>query len=604
MIRYSTFKIHNRLASVLDLYPNSLLPNLYAITFFFSTCLASQVFASSCKDHEYGTGEENCYPAWYGKSASGAFYTIVVPNNWDPKTGLVIWNHGFEGFLKNFESKDLLSILDPTWEGFYTGKVKERPSLGPFADFILARGFAMAASSYSQTGWALFDSHTSNGELYNQFLSIISELNKTKPEKFYIIGGSMGGLVSLRDLESQSVPNPDGALLLCGANGGSVNWLDAFDLRVIYESVCSSVPGAQLPQPWYRRPDLLFGEIDYLDSLNKCVGLATRLLIDENNPLEVFAWEKLNQKKAERLEFILNKTKTVNSYFLALNLWYSVFQLPRLINEPTKLNGINPISNVGVDYGDPTINRAATRVASLPSSKKLLSSNFTPTGNIKNTKIISIHTSHDGLVKVENQESLRNLIPASQLTVAVVDDSKKPSHCGFSTNEGLAAWKELTDWVAGSKQPSASDLQSTCLSAASTVDVCNYSPEFSIETSIPTFSRKNLIGVTGVNVFDNSSGILNFESLQSFGSDQNFRGSLKLMSREEFKFAISEIQATDIANRWQHSGKYDPDLNILYIPKVSIKNLSPPNFNEYDLFFSVNREDDNEVIKLLEIDPQ
>ena len=76
------------------------------------------------------------------------------------------------------------------------------------------------------------------------------------------------------------------------------------------------------------------------------------------------------------------------------------------------------------------------------------------------------------------------------------------------------------------------------------------------------------------------------------------------MSLKEFKFAISEIQATDFANRWQHSGKYDPDLNILYIPKVSIKNLSPPDFNEYHLFFSVNREDDNEVIKLLEIDPQ
>ena len=177
----------------------------------------------------------------------------------------------------------------------------------------------------------------------------------------------------------------------------------------------------------------MFGEIDYLDSLNKCVGLATRLLIDENNPLEVFTWEKLNQKKAERLEFILNKTKTVNSYFLALNLWYSVFQLPRLINEPTKLNGINPISNIGVDYGDPTINQAATRVASLPSSKKLLSSNFTPTGNVKNTKIISIHTSHDGLVKVENQESLRNLIPTSKITVAVVDATRNRSHCGFAT---------------------------------------------------------------------------------------------------------------------------------------------------------------------------
>ena len=588
----------------MNLYPNSLLPHLYAITFLFSVCLGSHGFATSCNNNEYKTGEENCYPAWYGKSAGGAFYTIVVPSDWDPKTGLVIWNHGFEGFLRNFESTDLLSILDPTWQGFYTGEVKERPSLGPFADFILAKGFAMAASSYNQTGWAVFDSHTSNGELYDQFLLIVSELNKSVPEKFYIIGGSIGGLVSLRDLESQSVPNPDGALLLCGASGGPVNWLDAFDLRVVYESVCSGVSGAQLPKPWYRRPDLLFGEIDYLDSLNKCVGLATRLLIDENNPLEFSAWKKLNQKKAERLEFILNKTKTVNSYFLALNLWYSVFQLPRLINESTKFNGINPISNVGVDYGDPTINQTVTRVISLPSAKKLLASNFTPTGNIKNTKIISIHTSHDGLVKVENQEFLRNLIPAKQLTVAVVDDSEKPSHCGFSTNEGLAAWKELTDWVEGSKQPSASDLLSTCLSTASTKDVCNYSPEFSIETSMPTFSRKNLIGVTGVNVFDNFSGILNFESLKSFRSDQNFRGSLKLVSPEEFKFAISEIRATDITNRWQHSGKYDPVLNILYIPRVSVKNLYPPNVNEYDLFFSVNRENGIEVVELLEIDPK
>ena len=130
----------------------------------------------------------------------------------------------------------------------------------------------------------------------------------------------------------------------------------------------------------------MFGEIDYLDSLNKCVGMTSRLLIDETNPLEVFAWEQLNPNRAERLEFILNKSKTINSYFLALNLWYSVFQLPRLINEPNKLNGINPISNVGVDYGDPFINQSATRVIGLPSSGENLQSNFTPTGKVKNTK--------------------------------------------------------------------------------------------------------------------------------------------------------------------------------------------------------------------------
>ena len=104
-------------------------------------------------------------------------------------------------------------------------------------------------------------------------------------------------------------------------------------------------------------------------------------------------------------------------------------------------------------------------------------------------------------------------------------------------------------------------------------------------------------------MFDGQSGLLNFESLQSVGSDQNFKGSLKPLTANSLTFKINEIQTTDVSNRWQHSGKYDPDFNILYIPRVSIKNLSPPNNNEYDLFFSVKFQNNNEVIKLLEIDP-
>ena len=74
----------------------------------------------------------------------------------------------------------------------------------------------MAASSYSQTGWAVFDSHISNGEMYDEFLSTALSLDQTAPEKFYIIGGSLGGIVTIRDLESELVPDPDGALILCG----------------------------------------------------------------------------------------------------------------------------------------------------------------------------------------------------------------------------------------------------------------------------------------------------------------------------------------------------------------------------------------------------
>ena len=104
-------------------------------------------------------------------------------------------------------------------------------------------------------------------------------------------------------------------------------------------------------------------------------------------------------------------------------------------------------------------------------------------------------------------------------------------------------------------------------------------------------------------MFDAQAGLLNFESLQSVGSDQNFKGSLKPLVDNGLTFKINEIQTTDVSNRWHHSGKYDPDFNILYIPKVSITNLLPPNINEYDLFFGVNFQNNTEIIKLLEIDP-
>ena len=58
---------------------------------------------------------------------------------------------------------------------------------------------------------------------------------------------------------------------------------------------------------WYRRPDLLFGEIDYLDSLNKCVGLATRLLINENNPLKFLPGKNSIRKRLKGLSLYLTR---------------------------------------------------------------------------------------------------------------------------------------------------------------------------------------------------------------------------------------------------------------------------------------------------------
>jgi hypothetical protein len=558
--------------------------------------------ASACDSDQYETENGDCHPVWHGETTSGAYYTIVIPENWTASVGLAFWNHGFQSFLTGFETDELLSILNPFWDGYYTGDVQDEPGLGPYAETILSQGFAMAASSYSQTGWAVFDSHISNGEMYKEFLSIAESLGQPAPEQFYIVGGSLGGIVTMRDLESEIVPDPDGALILCGAVAGAVNWIEAFDLRTIYESVCDAVPSAQLPKPWYERPELLFGELEYLDSLDKCIGISTRLLIDENDPLEVFAWELNNPDEADRLEEILETSDTENPYFLALNLWYAVFQIPRLINDETQLGGEIPFSNIGIDYNDGSVNQAAVRTIALPSARDALLANYTPIGNVGATKIVSIHTSHDGLVRVQNQQALQSLVPANQLTVGIVDDSENPSHCGFTIDEGLAAWNELTDWVNGALQPTVLDLELACLATANDEDDCNYDPDLVVESALPTFKREKSIGVTGVNSYDAATGQLNFQSLQLLGEDETYAGSLNPPVGNSTIFTINEFQATGSTPIWQHSSAFDSNSSLLYLPRVNVENVSPPEATEFDVYLRLKQEGDVTGLEFVEFE--
>ena len=553
-------------------------------------------------EEQYGTENGTCYPAWYGQTTSGAYYAIAKPEGWTEKDGLVIWNHGFQSFLTGFETADLLSILNPSWDGYYSGEVQAKPGLGPYAETILAEGYAMAASSYSQTGWAVFDSHISNSELYNRFLTIVTEEELSAPDQFYIIGGSLGGIVTIRDIEADLIPNPDGALILCGAVAGSINWYEAFDLRMIYEAVCDSVPGAGLPQPWYERPELLFGEVEFIDSLNKCTNISSRLLIDENDPLEVYTWELINPDAASRLNKILDKAKIENIYFLGLNLWYAVFQIPRLINDVAQLNGLIPFENVGIDYNDDSINQSSLRTIALPSAEDTLLANYTPNGNIGSTKIVSIHTSHDGLVRVQNLSALINTLPENQLTVGIVDDSNSPSHCGFSTDEGLAAWVELTDWVNGSIQPTPLDLDTTCRTSAANLDNCNYDPSLAVTSTLPTFSRENEIGTTGFNSFDNATAELSFQSLQILGDDMVYSGVLQPPAEGSSLFTLKSLEETGATPIWLHGTAFDSIQSLLYIPRVNIVNISPADPKEYDVYMRLKTEGEISGLEFIELE--
>ena len=84
-------------------------------------------------------------------------------------------------------------------------------------------------------------------------------------------------------------------------------------------------------------------------------------------------------------------------------------------------------------------------------------------GHVGSAKILSMHTSQDQLVIPGNEDFIRAVVPANQLTSAIVDEDA-PTHCGFNDAEGLAGWEALRAWKDGAPQPSVANLQTACQS--------------------------------------------------------------------------------------------------------------------------------------------
>jgi hypothetical protein len=65
-------------------------------------------------------------------------------------------------------------------------------------------------------------------------------------------------------------------------------------------------------------------------------------------------------------------------------------------------------------------------------------------------------------VIVENEESYADVVPAANLTTAIVNETGN-THCGFNALELVAGWESLRGWIAGDPQPTAASIQGLCL---------------------------------------------------------------------------------------------------------------------------------------------
>ena len=378
-----------------------------------------------------------------GQTAGGAHYRLVVPDGWVPADGLVIWNHGI----------DLRPI----------GPVDGDRDLGPLAAWLLAEGYAVAASSYSLTGWAVFETHLDNQQMFQAFAATFGT-----PEQVFVYGHSLGGVVTARDVEAGLIPNLVGGLPMCGAVAGSRIWDAGIDTRLLYDFLCDDVPGASIPGgagglPF--PPDPGFDGDALQTAIDACFGVVSP---DAPSP-----------EQTARLERFLEVSKIPEAFVVDV-MTIMTFHLSDLVNDPRKLAGFQAFDNATVDYGDAAVNAGIERVvADQPARRKFLGS-YTPSGNVDGVKVVAIHTDKDGLVLVENLSEYASVVPPGQLTTGVVVEDE-PSHCGFYEAEMIASWEALRDWVAGSPQPTAQTLQDICETLVAddlAAGPCRYAPNF------------------------------------------------------------------------------------------------------------------------------
>lgn len=388
-----------------------------------------------------------------GDTPAGARYRIMVPDGWREGDPLVMYQHGLD--------------FAPT---------RETPGLGPLRDLMLEQGYAIAASSFRQRGWALFHAIEDNRDLLEVF-----EREVGQPGEMLPFGGSMGGLIALRLAEADGFPPVRGVYALCPAAAGARLWDAAIDLRLAFDTVCEDagardLPLGSAPLDWALDLDdipLDLGDLGdqarvlaALVALNRCTGV---------NLPPALRNDAMRERLAELLEF----ARIGDEDFLVTQVAYAVFVLSELVRSPDALDGANPFTTAGVDYGDlPDIDAGIRRIVADPLAAARLREASDFTGDIGDAKVLTLHTSRDELVVAANQEFIRRAVPEQQLVSAIVAEDA-PSHCGFSEAEGLAGWEALRRWIDGAPKPTPDYLQAWCgeLAAFGIEGPCRFDPD-------------------------------------------------------------------------------------------------------------------------------
>jgi pimeloyl-ACP methyl ester carboxylesterase len=342
-----------------------------------------------------------------GRTGPGSVYRLIRPTNWNGT--LLLYAHGYV-------SPDL--------------PVGISPDAQLVASVVVPRGFAIAISSFSETGWVVKDATQRTHQLLGLFTSKFGQ-----PSRVYVAGGSMGGLIAIRLAETW--PNEFAGLLpACAMAGGLTSQYDyALNVRVLFDVF---YPGVL---PW-SPIDVPSG----LDSVQDVIAPAVAAMTA--NPAGALAIASIAQTPvpfangAELFESITTALVTAASYPQILELTHGQ---PYFDNASTEYTGALPAATLAF------INASVRRFSGSPAGRNLLAHDYTPTGDLR-MPALTLSTFRDPLIPGFHRVLYGQRVAAAgngDLLVQrnVAGTAGGYGHCTFTPQELTQAFLDLALWA-------------------------------------------------------------------------------------------------------------------------------------------------------------
>ena len=338
-----------------------------------------------------------------GVIGPGALWSIDVPANWN--NDLVVWLHGYT----NPAAPIAL------------------PAFGPMRDAMLAQGYAVVASSYTENGFAAKEGLIQSHQLRGVFASNIGQ-----PRRTYLVGVSLGGLIGA--LLTEKHPDQyDGSLLISGIVGGTPNELKYVgDVRVLFDVVYPGVlPG-----------DLL--HIPAGTNVNQVLGAAQAAVLANPQGVGIIAaLARVHPEYASGAELVQTILTAIG------------FQLQGANDILARTHGHSFFDNADHIYAGPLppallaqINAGVARYTSTPDADNYVAHYGTPDGDLQ-IPVITLHNSRDPVVPYQNEGWYLPLVTAHGATGFLVQRtlSTPYGHSAILPSELTANLADLAHWV-------------------------------------------------------------------------------------------------------------------------------------------------------------